>query len=119
MWLQGKTTKIIIWMHLLLYVYAFTSIIKDIAAKNSTIEFKVQTLWKGLKNFKQSPTWFDVYLVNVKCKRQIKWEIVSKFVAFSKTWTLPYVYIPGSLICFLTLSIWKPLLSIAVLSNRP
>ena len=40
--------------------------------------FKVRTFWKGHKNLKQSPTWFDIYLVKFKSSERF----CQIFVAF-------------------------------------
>ena len=39
---------------------------------------KVRTFWAGHKNLKQPPTWFDIYLVNVKSSERL----FQIFVAF-------------------------------------
>ena len=41
---------------------------------------KVQLFWEGHKNLELSPTWFDIYLVNVKSSG--RW--LQIFVAFSE-----------------------------------
>ena len=45
---------------------------------------KVQTLWKGHKNLKQSTTWFDIYLENVKSNGRLFHNLWPS----KKTWSL-------------------------------
>ena len=46
------------------FVMAMLNAVDNIVSgvnSNNNNNNKVRTFWKGLKNLKQSPTWFDIY----------------------------------------------------------